>query len=40
MYDHSSFIYLIDRVGRIRALMPYGHPPDDFVHDLRILLGE
>ena len=40
MYDHSSFIYLIDRLGRIRALMPYGHPPDDFVHDLRILLGE
>jgi protein SCO1 len=40
MYDHSSFIYLIDRVGRIRALMPYGHPPDDFAHDVRILLGE
>ena len=40
MYDHSSFIYLIDRVGSIRALMPYGHPPEDFAHDLRILLGE
>jgi protein SCO1/2 len=40
MYDHSSSIYLIDRVGRIRALMPYGHTPDDFAHDLRILLGE
>jgi protein SCO1 len=40
MYDHSSFIYLIDRVGRLRALMPYGHPPDDFAHDVRILLGE
>ncbi|HTB66012.1 MAG TPA: SCO family protein [Steroidobacteraceae bacterium] len=40
MYDHSSSIYLIDRVGRLRALMPYGHPSDDFVHDLRILLGE
>ena len=40
MYDLSSFIYLIDRVGRIRALMPYGHPPDDFAHDARILLGE
>ena len=40
MYDHSSFIYLIDRAGRIRALMPYGHPPDDFVNDLRILLRE
>jgi len=40
LYDHSSFIYLIDRVGRLRALMPYGHPPDDFAHDLRILLAE
>lgn len=40
MYDHSSSIYLIDRLGRIRALMPYGHPPDDFAHDVRILLGE
>jgi protein SCO1/2 len=40
MYDHSSFVYLIDRVGRIRALMPYGHPSGDFVNDLRILLGE
>jgi len=40
MYDHSSFIYLIDRAGRIRALMPYGHPPEDFVNDLRILMRE
>ena len=40
MYDHSSSIYLVDRAGRLRALMPYGHPPEDFVHDLRILLGE
>jgi protein SCO1/2 len=40
MYDHSSSIYLIDRVGRLRALMPYGHAPEDFAHDLHILLGE
>lgn len=39
-YDHSSFTYLIDRSGRIRALMPYGHSPDDFVNDLNILLKE
>lgn len=39
-YAHSSFIYLIDRRGRIRALMPYGHSPEDFVHDLKILLRE
>jgi protein SCO1/2 len=35
---HSSYTYLIDRTGRLRALMPYGHPADDYVHDLRILL--
>lgn len=39
-YAHSSFTYLIDRRGRIRALMPFGHSPDDYVHDLTILLKE
>jgi protein SCO1/2 len=37
-YSHSSFTYLIDRSGKIRALMPYGHSPDDYVNDLTILL--
>ena len=39
-YSHSSFTYLIDRAGRIRALMPYGHSPGDYVNDLRLLLKE
>jgi protein SCO1/2 len=39
-YAHSSFTYLIDREGRIRALMPYGHSADDYVNDLTILLKE
>jgi len=39
-FSHSSFIYLIDRGGRLRALMPYGHSPDDFAHDVGILLAE
>ena len=39
-YGHSSFTYLIDRQGRLRALMPFGHPSDDYVHDLRILLQQ
>jgi protein SCO1/2 len=39
-YAHSSFTYLIDRSGRIRALMPYGHSADDYVNDLSILLKE
>lgn len=37
---HSSYTYLIDRDGSLRALMPYGRTPDDYVHDLRILLKE
>jgi len=39
-YAHSSFTYLIDRNGRIRGLMPYGHSPDDYANDLSILLKE
>ena len=35
---HSSYTYLIDRAGALRALMPYGHPADDYVHDVKILL--
>lgn len=37
---HSSFVYLIDRQGLLRALMPFGHGVDDFAHDLRLLLRE
>ena len=40
LYAHSSFTYLIDREGKLRALMPYGHSADDYVHDLRILMAE
>ena len=35
---HSSYTYLIDRNGTLRALMPYGHSAEDYAHDLRILL--
>jgi protein SCO1/2 len=35
---HSSSIYMIDRAGGLKAVMPYGHTVDDFVHDLKILL--
>jgi protein SCO1/2 len=37
--DHSSSVYLIDRSGQLRALMPYGHGPKDYVHDLQLLLS-
>jgi protein SCO1/2 len=39
-YAHSSYTYLIDRKGMLRALMPYGHKADDFAHDVRALLAE
>ena len=37
---HSSYVYLIDRGGSLRALMPYGHNADDFAHDVRVLLKQ
>jgi len=39
-FAHSSYTYLIDRDGKLRALMTYGHSADDFAHDIRILLQE
>jgi protein SCO1/2 len=35
---HSSYLYFIDRKGMQRALMPFGRPADDIVHDLQLLL--
>jgi protein SCO1/2 len=35
---HSSYLYLVDRQGMLRALMPYGRPAADIGHDLRLLL--
>ena len=37
--DHTSSIFLIDREGKLRAMMPYGHGAKDFVHDLQLLLA-
>jgi protein SCO1/2 len=39
-FAHSSFTYLIDRRGSLRALMPYGHSAEDYAHDVAILLEE
>jgi len=36
---HSSFVYLITRDGKLRALMPFGHKADDYVHDISMLLN-
>ncbi len=35
---HSSFVYLITPDGKLRALMPFGHKADDYVHDISLLL--
>jgi protein SCO1/2 len=36
--DHSSFVYLIDRAGELRAMMPFGVTVDDIEHDAQALL--
>jgi protein SCO1/2 len=36
--DHSSSLYLVDRQGKLRGLVPFGTPADDIVHDLDLLL--
>lgn len=37
--DHTSSIFLIDRAGRLRAMMPFGRDAEDFAHDIRLLLA-
>lgn len=37
--NHSTSVWLIDRAGRLRAMMPYGHEAKDFVHDVQLLLA-
>jgi protein SCO1 len=38
--NHSTSVFLIDRAGRLKAMMPYGHEARDFVHDLKLLLAQ
>jgi protein SCO1/2 len=38
LVHHSSSVYLIDREGRLRAMMPFGGSLDDFAHDVKVLL--
>ncbi len=37
---HSSFIYLIDKAGQLRLLVPFGKPPEDVAHDVKLLLKQ
>lgn len=36
--NHSTSLYLVDRQGKLRGLVPFGTPTDDIVHDLELLL--
>jgi protein SCO1/2 len=38
-FDHTSSVYLVDRQGRLAGMMPYDHPAQDYVHDLKLLLA-
>jgi protein SCO1/2 len=37
---HSSSVYLVDKKGKLRLLMPFGRPVDDLRHDIEMLLKE
>ena len=37
---HSSSLYLIDRQGMLRGLVPFGKPVADIIHDLRLLVAQ
>ena len=39
LVHHSSYVYLIDGSGKLRALMPYGVSADDIAHDVKALLA-
>lgn len=36
---HSSYVYLVDREGSLRAMMPFGVALEDVVHDVKTLLA-
>lgn len=35
---HSSSIYLVDRQGKLRVMIPFGKAPDAIAHDVALLL--
>jgi protein SCO1/2 len=38
LVHHSSYVYLIDREGMLRAMMPFGRSTDAIAHDVNALL--
>jgi protein SCO1/2 len=37
LVDHSAGSYVLDREGRLRLYLPFGHSPADIAHDLTAL---
>jgi protein SCO1/2 len=37
--DHSSSLFLVDRQGKLRGLVPFGTPASDILHDVEFLLN-
>lgn len=40
LVDHTAGSYVLDREGRLRLFQPFGQPPADIAHDLKLLLQE
>jgi protein SCO1/2 len=40
LVDHTAGSYVLDRSGHLRLFQPYGQPPQDIAHDLKLLLQE
>jgi protein SCO1/2 len=38
LVDHSAFVYVIDRQGRLHLMFPFGTSIEDMVHDITLLL--
>jgi protein SCO1/2 len=39
LMDHSAFVYVVDREGRLRLMFPFGASVDDMTHDIKLLTG-
>jgi protein SCO1/2 len=37
---HSSSIFLVDREGKLRVLVPFGRSPESISHDIKLLLAK
>jgi protein SCO1/2 len=40
LVEHSSYIYVVDKAGRLRLTYSFGTPTDDILSDVRYLLKE